>query len=329
MDRRQHRCQSPLSADAVLHIGSQGGSRPQRRVTAEASGTVFARPTGTGSTWLERMIVRSRPTTMCARVRRDRRRVHRLLEMEILRRWFPDKIPRLEDHPFCNNVLSVRARELVELPTTNSSPDSLTCWEAGPVDHRSIEAAPRSCTFSTKRSRTGNRYRREAIAHNGSSASDDVGLRALVLFLANTGRDHLAGGVFFRNASQSPAVPGRPVLGGSNGYLPSGAGPTAYAQEPLLRPHVVIAEGDRLPGDLRRSLLPKVVALADAPLVSLRAGVARTDRELDGAPLLPPHVAQLAELVPDVEVLIDVQPVSVNRSAPSTFPTSLVRSSAS
>lgn len=120
-------------------------------------------------------------------------------EMELMRRWFPDRSDVDQQHPFCNNANCAIRR---------------TAWERRPYDEeltgledlhwaketvndggRLVYRADATIVHVHEEplAKTVNRYRREAIAHKRIFGDQRMGrLEALGLFLANTGRDYAA-----------------------------------------------------------------------------------------------------------------------------------------
>jgi glycosyltransferase involved in cell wall biosynthesis len=120
-------------------------------------------------------------------------------EMEILRRWFPDRSDPDQDHPFCNNAnCAVRASVWKLLPYD----EYLTGLEDMDWARRALAEGHRICYVGDAAiahvheeifSQTVNRYRREAIAHKRVFGHQKMGVfEAFGLFVANCGRDYLA-----------------------------------------------------------------------------------------------------------------------------------------
>ena len=120
-------------------------------------------------------------------------------EMEVMRRWFPDKSDPDQNHPFCNNAnCAVRASVWRQLPydeQLTGLEDMAWACRAQKLGHRlwyeagaavvHLHDEPFSCTV--------NRYRREAIAHKRIFGHQKMlAIEAFGLFVANTGRDYLA-----------------------------------------------------------------------------------------------------------------------------------------
>ena len=120
-------------------------------------------------------------------------------ELEIMRRWFPDRGDPDQDHPFCNNAnCAVRRRVWERLPYD----ESLTGLEDMAWARRALEDGHRLCyrpeaaiihVHEEGFGQTVNRYRREAIAHKQIFGHQKMGaFEAVGLFVANTARDYLA-----------------------------------------------------------------------------------------------------------------------------------------
>ena len=120
-------------------------------------------------------------------------------EMEILRRWFPDKPDPDQDHPFCNNAnCAVRASVWKTLPydeQLTGLEDMDWARRALAEGHRIsyVADAPVAHVHEETFGQTVNRYRREAIAHKRIFGHQKMGtFEAVGLFAANTARDYLA-----------------------------------------------------------------------------------------------------------------------------------------
>lgn len=120
-------------------------------------------------------------------------------EMEILRRWFPDRSNDDQDHPFCNNAnCAVRASVWKTIPydeRLTGLEDMDWASRALADGHRLVYAADATIAHIHEEtfSQTVNRYRREAIAHKRIFGHQKMrSFEALGLFLANTVRDYAA-----------------------------------------------------------------------------------------------------------------------------------------
>ena len=120
-------------------------------------------------------------------------------EMEIMRRWFPDRSDEDQNHPFCNNAnCAIRKAAWHDTPydeELTGLEDLAWAKVAQQNGHRIwYEAsAPIIHLHDESFAKTVNRYRREAIAHKRVFGQQNMsGLEAVGLFFANTLRDFLA-----------------------------------------------------------------------------------------------------------------------------------------
>jgi rhamnosyltransferase len=120
-------------------------------------------------------------------------------EMEIMRRWFPDRPDQDQDHPFCNNAnCAIRKVVWESIPYD----EELTGLEDMDWARRALAAGHRLWyeagasivhIHEERFAQTVNRYRREAIAHKRIFGHQKMwAAEALGLFLANMARDYLA-----------------------------------------------------------------------------------------------------------------------------------------
>lgn len=120
-------------------------------------------------------------------------------EMEIMRRWFPDRSDPDQKHPFCNNAnCAVRASVWKTMPYD----EQLTGLEDLAWAKRALEEGHRIWYEADARivhvheegfAGTRNRYRREAVAHKRVFGQQRMwAVEAVGLFLANCARDYLA-----------------------------------------------------------------------------------------------------------------------------------------
>ncbi|MEM9035823.1 MAG: glycosyltransferase family A protein [Actinomycetota bacterium] len=153
-------------------------------------------------------------------------------EMELMRRWFPDRSDPDQQHPFCNNANCAVRR---------------SAWEAQPYDEeltgledlhwaqRALGTGGRLAyradaaivhVHEEPLSKTVNRYRREAIAHKRIFGDQRMGrLEAFGLFLANTGRDYAAAvprRKLLRNLAAIPLFRGAQFYGTWQGFRQEG-----------------------------------------------------------------------------------------------------------
>jgi rhamnosyltransferase len=150
--------------------------------------------------WLERMIApfeRSDVGLVYGRQTGDHR-TH-FSELEVLRRWFPDRSDHDQRTPFCNNAnCAVRASAWRTLPYD----ETLTGLEDLDWAQRALDAgwklvyeadAAIAHIHEESFAKIRNRYRREAIAHRRIVPDQHLTVStALGLFLLATGRDYLA-----------------------------------------------------------------------------------------------------------------------------------------
>lgn len=120
-------------------------------------------------------------------------------EMELMRRWFPDRSDHDQDHPFCNNAnCAVRASVWRELPydeLLTGLEDMAWAKRAQELGYRLWYEADAAIVHLHDEpfTQTVNRYRREAIAHKRIFGHQKMStFEAFGLFVANTARDYLA-----------------------------------------------------------------------------------------------------------------------------------------
>lgn len=198
----------------VVHIAPEDFSfgRALNMGCAEASGEVLVMVSAhvypTDEHWLANLVAAFDSETVALVYGRQTgdERTH-FSEMEILRRWFPDRSDPNQDNPFCNNAnCAIRAALWREIPYDESLTgleDMAWAHEAMSRGHRIRYVADATVVHVHTESfaQIRNRYRREAIAHKDIFGHQRIGaLEAVGLFLMNTGRDYLA------------AVPRRKVL---------------------------------------------------------------------------------------------------------------------
>lgn len=154
-------------------------------------------------------------------------------EMEIMRRWFPDRSDTDQDHPFCNNAnCAVRASVWQVLPYD----ERLTGLEDMSWASCALEEGHRLWYESNAGivhiheehvSQTVNRYRREAIAHKRIFGHQKMGFfEALGLFFANSARDYLAAvprRKLLRNLISIPSFRAAQFYGSWQGFRQDGA----------------------------------------------------------------------------------------------------------
>ena len=177
-------------------------------------------------------------------------------EMEIMRRWFPDKSDPDQDHPFCNNAnCAVRASVWRDLPydeLLTGLEDMAWAKRAQELGHRLWYEAGASIVHLHDEpfSKTVNRYRREAIAHKRIFGHQKMSaFEALGLFLANTGRDYLASvprRKFFRNVVAIPQFRAAQFWGSWKGFRQDGD-PTGTLKRRFYYPKGFTPRADRLP----------------------------------------------------------------------------------
>jgi glycosyltransferase involved in cell wall biosynthesis len=177
-------------------------------------------------------------------------------EMEIMRRWFPDKSDPDQDHPFCNNAnCAVRASVWRDLPydeLLTGLEDMAWAKRAQELGHRLWYEAGASIVHLHDEpfSKTVNRYRREAIAHKRIFGHQKMSaFEALGLFLANTGRDYLASvprRKFFRNVVAIPQFRAAQFWGSWKGFRQDGD-PTGTLKRHFYYPKGFTPRADRLP----------------------------------------------------------------------------------
>ena len=177
-------------------------------------------------------------------------------EMEIMRRWFPDKSDPDQDHPFCNNAnCAVRASVWRDLPydeLLTGLEDMAWAKRAQELGHRLWYEAGASIVHLHDEpfSKTVNRYRREAIAHKRIFGHQKMSaFEALGLFFANTGRDYLASvprRKFFRNVVAIPQFRAAQFWGSWRGFRQDGD-PTGTLKRRFYYPKGFTPRADRLP----------------------------------------------------------------------------------
>lgn len=153
-------------------------------------------------------------------------------EMELMRRWFPDRSDADQRQPFCNNANCAVRR---------------SAWEARPYDEdltgledlewarEALDAGERLVYRADAKivhvheeplAKTVNRYRREAIAHKRIFGDQRMSpLEALGLFVANTGRDYAAAiprKKLLRNLASIPLFRGAQFYGTWQGFRQEG-----------------------------------------------------------------------------------------------------------
>ncbi len=120
-------------------------------------------------------------------------------EVEVMRRWFPERSDPDQSEPFCNNANCAVRRSVwegVRYDETLTGLEDLD-WarRAQAAGHRLVYRADAAVVHVHEESwhQTVNRYRREAIAHRRIFEDQGMGAaEAFGLFLATTGRDYLA-----------------------------------------------------------------------------------------------------------------------------------------
>jgi glycosyltransferase involved in cell wall biosynthesis len=177
-------------------------------------------------------------------------------EMEIMRRWFPDKSDPDQDHPFCNNAnCAVRASVWRDLPydeLLTGLEDMAWAKRAQELGHRLWYEAGASIVHLHDEpvSKTVNRYRREAIAHKRIFGHQKMSaFEALGLFFANAGRDYLASvprRKFFRNVVAIPQFRAAQFWGSWKGFRQDGD-PTGTLKRRFYYPKGFTPRADRLP----------------------------------------------------------------------------------
>ena len=177
-------------------------------------------------------------------------------EMEIMRRWFPDRSDPDQDHPFCNNAnCAVRASVWATLPYDEhltGLEDMDWARRALTEGHRLWYEARAGIVHVHQESfaQTVNRYRREAIAHKRIFGHQKMGaLEALGLFVANSFRDYLAAVPrrrLLRNLAAVPRFRAAQFWGSYQGFKQDGD-PTAALKRRFYYPKGFTPRAERYP----------------------------------------------------------------------------------
>jgi len=177
-------------------------------------------------------------------------------EMEILRRWFPDRSDPAQDHPFCNNAnCAVRASVWKTLPydeQLTGLEDMDWARRALAEGHKLVYAADAAIFHIHEETfpQTVNRYRREAIAHKRIFGHQKMGtFEAFGLFLANAGRDYVAAvprRKFFRNLVAIPRFRAAQFWGTWKGFRQDGD-PTVALKRHFYYPKGLTPKAERCP----------------------------------------------------------------------------------
>jgi len=177
-------------------------------------------------------------------------------EMEIMRRWFPDRSNPDQDHPFCNNAnCAVRSSVWKMLPydeQLTGLEDMDWARRALAEGHRIAYVADAAIAHIHEETfaQTINRYRREAIAHKRVFGHQKMGtLEALSLFAANTARDYAAAvprRKLLRNLGRIPRFRAAQFWGSWKGFRQDGD-PTAALKRHFYYPKGLTPKSERYP----------------------------------------------------------------------------------
>ena len=178
-------------------------------------------------------------------------------EMELMRRWFPDRSDPDQGHPFCNNAnCAVRASVWTTLPydeRLTGLEDMDWARRAMLDDHRLWYESDASVVHlhDERFSQTLNRYRREALAHKQIFGHQRMrSWEAAGLFVANVARDYLAAVPrrrLLQNLVSIPRFRAAQFVGSWQGFRQDGD-PTAELKRRFYYPKGFTPKGDRQPG---------------------------------------------------------------------------------
>ncbi len=179
-------------------------------------------------------------------------------EMEIMRRWFPERSDPDQKEPFCNNAnCAVRASVWQTMPYDEhltGLEDMDWARRALAEGHRIAYAADAVIAHIHEETfeQTMNRYRREAIAHKRIFGHQKMGtLEALGLFVANTARDYAAAiprRKLLRNLWDIPRFRAAQFRGTWRGFRQDGD-PTVALKRRFYYPKGLTPRDQRLPKD--------------------------------------------------------------------------------
>jgi rhamnosyltransferase len=178
-------------------------------------------------------------------------------EMEIMRRWFPDRSDHDQDHPFCNNANCAVRRSVWEHLRYD---EELTGLEDLDWARRALAGGHRLWYESDativhiheeELAKTVNRYRREAIAHKRVFGHQRMwAVEALGLFTANVARDYLAAvprRKLIRNLTRIPRFRWAQFYGSWKGFREDGH-PTAMLKRRFYYPKGFTPRSERQSG---------------------------------------------------------------------------------
>lgn len=154
-------------------------------------------------------------------------------ELEVMRRWFPERSDPDQRHPFCNNANCAVRRGAWQVRPYDESLTGLEDLEwatraLADGERIAYEAGATVIHVHTERfAAIVNRYEREAVAYRRITGHERIGAaEAIMLFLASVARDYLAALVrrkLLRNLWAIPRFRAGQYLGGYRGSAQAGA----------------------------------------------------------------------------------------------------------